>query len=199
MKSKIAQTTVILAGVGLMFSAAALFAADGTAPNQPPSSRPADINDLEITDPAVFLTAVNNINKTKIEMGRLAKERGQSRFVRKLGARMVHDLAILENKTRTLASTKGILLPEVLDDRHQAMIDELATYSGAAFDRHYVEAQIEGHRQAISLLQQVAAENHDRSVREFAANTIPVLQQDLELAEKDVKIMNEAAGVSQGK
>jgi putative membrane protein len=184
----------------LICSAVTLFAADGTSPNQAPSSQPAAINnDLEITDPAVFLTAVNNINKTKIEMGRLARERGQSRSVRKLGARMVHDLSILENRTRTLAANEGILLPEGLDDRHQAMIDELATYSGAAFDRHYVEDQIEGHRQAISLLQQVAAENHDRSVRDFAAHTIPVLRQHLELAEKDVKIINEAAGMPQGK
>jgi putative membrane protein len=199
MKSIIAQTTAILAGAGLMFSAAALLAIDGTVPNQPPSSQPAAINDLEITDPAAFLTAVNNINKTKIEMGRLANERGQSRSVRKLGARMVHDLAILENKTKTLASTEGILLPDGLDDRHQAMIDELATYSGAAFDRHYVEDQIEGHRQTISLFQQVAAENQDLSVRDFAANTIPVLRQHLQLAEKDFKIINEQAGVSQGK
>jgi len=198
MKSKIAQTAAILAGAGLLFSAAALFATDGTGPNQPPSSQPAAINDLENTDPAVFLTSVNNINKTKIEMGRLANERGQSSSVRKLGARMVHDLTILENKTKILASTEGILLPNGLDDRHQAMIGELATYSGSAFDRHYVEDQIKGHRKAISWFQQVAAENHDRSVRDFAANTIPVLQQHLELAEKASKNIKQPPGASPG-
>jgi putative membrane protein len=198
MKSKIAQTTAILAGAGLMFGAAALFAADGAAPNQPPSSQSAAINDLEITDPAVFLTTVNNINKTKIEMGRLARERGQSRSVRKLGARIVRDLTKLENKTKTLAGIDGILLPNGLDDRHQAMIDELAGYSGATFDRHYVEDQIKGHRKAISWLQQVAAENHDRSVRDFALNTIPLLQQHLELFEKASKSFKEPPGATAG-
>jgi putative membrane protein len=199
MKSKIAQITAILAVAGLMSNSAALFATDGPAPNQPTSAQPSAINDLEITAPAVFLTAVNNINRTEIEMSRLARERGQSRSVRKLGARMVQDLTLLEDKTKNLANSDGILLPTVLDDRHQAMIDKLAAYSGAAFDRHYVQDQIEGHRKAISWFQQVAAENHDRSVRDFALNSIPLLQQYLELAEKASRKLKEPLGASAGR
>jgi putative membrane protein len=198
MKSKIARTTAILAGASLMFSATALFATDGTATNQSPSAQQAAIYDLDITDPAVFVTAVNNIIRSKIEMGRLANERGQSSSVRELGAQMVHDLDILENKTKTLASSVGVTLPNVLDSRRQAVIDELAAYSGAAFDRHYVEDQIKDHRKAISWFQQVAAENQDRSVRDFALNTIPVLQQHLQLFEKVSKSIQEPTGASRG-
>jgi predicted outer membrane protein len=61
-----------------------------------------------------------------------------------------------------------------------------------------VEDQIKGHRKAISWFQQVAAENHDRSVRDFAANTIPVLQQHLELAEKASKNIKKPTGASPG-
>jgi len=198
MKSKIAQTAAILAGAGLMFSAAALFATDGTAPNHPPSAPSAAFNDLEINDPAIFLTMVDTINRTEIEMGRLSQERGQSKSVRKLGERMVQDHTVLENRTKNLAITLGIVLHYRVDTKHQAMIDELAAYSGAAFDRHYVEDQIEGHRQAISLFQQVAAENPDRSVRDFALNTIPLLRQHLKLAEKASKNIKEPPGASPG-
>jgi len=46
----------------------------------------------------------------------------------------------------------------------------------------------------------VAAENQDRSVRAFAAGNLPVLQQDLHLAQNDSKtINNEPSGVSQAK
>jgi putative membrane protein len=131
-------------------------------------------------------------------MGRLAKERGQSSSVRELGARMVHDLDILENKAKTLASSIGVTLPDVLDSRHQAMIDELAAYSGEAFDRHYVQEQIKGHRKEISWFQQVAAENQARSVRDFALNTIPVLQQHLQWFEKVSKYIKEPLGASPG-
>jgi len=199
MKSKIAQTAAILAGAGLMFNAVALFATDGTATNQPPSTQTAPITDQEITVPEVFLDAVNNMNLTKIEMGRLARERGQSKSVRKLGTRMVSDLALLENKTKTLAGTLGIIMPFQVNPRHQAMIDELATYSGADFDRHYVEDQIEGHRKAISLFQQVAAENPDRSVRDFALNTLPLLRQHLKLVEKASKDLKEPLAASAAK
>jgi hypothetical protein len=60
LQSQIAQTTAILASAGMMFSAAALFATDGTAPNQPASA----VNDLEITNHAVFLEADNWIRET---------------------------------------------------------------------------------------------------------------------------------------
>jgi putative membrane protein len=131
-------------------------------------------------------------------MGRLANERGQSKSVRKLGKRLVHDHAILENKIKALAIPKDIVLSKVLDIRHQQMVDKLAAYSGAAFDRYYVEDQIKDHQKAIALFQQAAAENQDRSVRDFAANSIPVFQQHLQLAGKDSKIINKPAGASPG-
>jgi len=196
MKSKIARTTAILAGAGLMLSAAALFAMDNIAPFAPPSAQPP--NDMEITDPGRFLEAANIINRTEIEMGRLANERGQSASVRKLGKRMIHDHDILENKLKALAIPKDIVLSKVLDIRHQQMVDKLATYSGTAFDRYYVEDQGKCLQKAIALFQQAAAENQDRSVRDFAANSIPVLQQHLQLAEKDSKIVNEPPSVSPG-
>jgi putative membrane protein len=194
MKSKIAQATVILASAGLLLSAPALFAIDGAGPNQPLSAQPAANSDLNATDPTMFVEAAHNINSTEIEMGRLANERGQSESVRKLGQRMVRDHTMLENRLKALAGAKDIVLSSQLDARHQQMIDELTTYSGAAFDQHYLGCQVNGHQKAIALFQQVAAENQDRSVREFAANTLPILQRHLQLAEKYSNIINEPAG-----
>jgi putative membrane protein len=196
MKSKIARTTAILAGAALMLSAAVLFAMDGIAPFAPPSAQPP--NDMEITDPGRFLEAANIINRTEIEMGRLANERGQSASVRKLGKRMVQDHARLENKLKALATSKDIVLSKQVDIKHQNMIDKLAAYSGSTFDRHYVEDQVMDHQKAIALFQQAAAENQDRSVRDYAPNSIPVLQQHLQLAEKDSKIINQPTGASPG-
>jgi putative membrane protein len=199
MKSKIAQPLAILAGAGLMFNAAVLFATDDTAPNQPPSTPSTAIKDKEVTDPASFCWAAYAINQTGIEMGRLARERGQSQSVRDLGERMVHDYTLLENKIKELARTNGVVLPDLLDAPHQKMLDGLAALSGASFDQHYLEVQIKCHQKAIPLFQLVAAENQDRALRAYAADNIPLLQQDLHLAQNDSKIMNQPAGVSQGK
>ena len=153
---------------------------------------------MEIADPGMFLEAANIINRTEIEMGRLANERGQSESIRKLGERMVQDHTLLEDKLKVLAKVKDIVLSKHLDIKHQKMIDNLAAYSGVAFDRHYVDDQVKAHQKAIALYQQVAAENRDRSVRDLAANSLPVLQQNLQLAEKDSKMMIEPPGASAG-
>jgi putative membrane protein len=153
---------------------------------------------MEITDPGRFLEEANIINRTEIEMGRLANERGQSASERKLGKRTVHDHTLLENKLKALATSKDIVLSKQVDIKHQNMIDKLAAYSGAAFDRCYVAEQVTDHQTAIALFQQAAAENQNRSVRDFAANSIPFLQQHLQLAEKDSKIINQPTGASPG-
>lgn len=179
------RLTAIIAGAGLMLSAPVLFAIDGQT---------AAPNDLKATNPALFMEAANNINRTEIDMGRLAQERGLSPTVRALGARMAQDHTILENKLKTLATTKDVVLPSQLDAQHQKMVDELATYNGEAFDRQYITDQVKGHQKAIALFQDAAAENTDRSVRDFAVNTIPELQHHLQMAEKDSEIVNEPAG-----
>lgn len=192
MKTKFSQTAAILVSASLMFSAPVLLAVDSDSPGQVSSA-----NDLTYTDTALFLEAANNINRTEIEMGRLAHERGQSESIRQLGERTVRDHDALENKLKALAADKGIVLPKLLDARHQKMIDELASYSRADFDRFYVDDQVTGHKHAISLFQQAAAENQDRSVRQFAASAVPILQQHLNWAQKALGAINEPAGAAQ--
>jgi len=198
MKLRIVQIAANLAGTVLMLGAVAVFGNDGVGVNPPAATRPAGITDKEITDPTAFLMAVNNIELAKIEMGRLPKERAQSKSVRELGARVVRDLNQLESQARTLASSLGFGLPNGVDAVQQGIIDKLASFSGTAFDWHYVEDQIKGHGETISWFQQVAAENTDAGVRDFALNTIPLLRQHLQLFETALKGIKQPAGASTG-
>jgi predicted outer membrane protein len=106
---------------------------------------------------------------------------------------------LMEPRLDVLPRTNGDVLPNLLDAPHQKMLDEPAALSGASFDQHYLEVQIKCHSKAIPLFQLLAAENQDRSVRAYAADNIHLLQQDLRLAQNGSKIINEPAGVSQGK
>lgn len=192
MNSIVVKTSIFLAGASMFAITPALFAIDGQVPPSPSGVQAGST--LKLTNPALFMEAANNINRTEIEMGRLAEERGQAKAVRNLGARMVHDHAILENKLKTLATRTDVVLPKQLDAKHQKLVDELNAYTGEAFDRHYVNDQIRGHQKAIALFQDAAAENTQRSVREFAQQTIPILKEHLALSEQAADEVNEPAG-----
>lgn len=198
MKLHIAKTTAILAGAGLLLSSSA-FAIDGganlngdrTDQQVVPSTAGTGLN---AGDPALFINAANNINMAEIQMGRLARERGQSQTVRQLGEHMVQDHTMLEAKLKAVASAKDIVLPTQLDAKHQKKFDELASLSGAAFDRQYLDMQVKGHQKAISLFQQAAAENTEPAVRDLAKSALPQLQEHLQMAQRDAGVINEPAG-----
>jgi putative membrane protein len=198
MKLNIVQSTIVLAGTGLMLGAAALFAADGPISFHRPSASMPVMSSLKISDSGEFLEAANMINLTEIEMGRLVYERGQSKSIRKLGERMVHDHSIMENQLKALAAARDIVLSTGLDVQHQQRVDELASCSRAAFDRHYAEDKVKFLPKEISLFEQEAGENEGRSVRDFAANTLPVLEELLQWADRDSQVFNPPVALVRG-
>jgi len=62
---------------------------------------------------------------------------------------MVTDHGKAGDELKTVAATKQITLPTMPDPEHKAMHDQLATLSGAEFDRAYVRDMVAGHRKAV--------------------------------------------------
>ncbi len=66
----------------------------------------------------------------------------------------------------------------------QKMESRLAGLSGERFDRSYIKGQIHAHEAMLKLFQAEADEGRDRDLKAFAAQTVPVIQQHLSLAEQ---------------
>ena len=60
---------------------------------------------------------------------------------------------------------------------------ELSQLTGAAFDRRFLEIQVEHHQLSIERYQQMANSQQDSDLREFARDTLPTLQQHLQKAQ----------------
>lgn len=119
-----------------------------------------------------------------VEIGRLATERAASAEVKHFAQRMVADHGRSSGELKTLAQHKDFTLPTELDAAHKQTRDRLATLSGAAFDRAYMDVMRTDHRKDVEAFRQQSRSGRDPDVKAFAAKSLPTLESHLQLAER---------------
>lgn len=95
-------------------------------------------------------------------------------------------------KLMQIAEDKGIQLPQQVDKKHQKIMDKMADMSGANFDKEYLDAQVKDHKKAIKVFEKQAEDGRDPALKQFAAETLPTLQEHLKMAQDLRKKMAKA-------
>ncbi len=95
---------------------------------------------------------------------------------------MVEDHGKANEQLASIAQQKGIELPQDLPEEAQQLQDELQQKSGPEFDQAYMAAMVEDHEKAVALFEQQAGSGEDADLRSFAEETLPVLQEHLDMA-----------------
>ena len=129
-----------------------------------------------------FLHQAMEINLTEIAMGELALRRGSSEDIRTYGGTLVIDHIANGGEVIALSRSMGIEPPKMAPGGEMAVHDQLMNLDGADFDQTFVRRMIDGHRDAIALFQDKAAE--DGPVGDYAEETLPTLEGHLQLAEQ---------------
>ena len=122
-------------------------------------------------------------------LGLTPEQNELSDAVGQFGRRMVHDHSDVNQELRQLASSKGVMVPQSLDEKDAAERDRLSKLSGREFDVAYMPDMVRDHKEDVSEFQKMAEKAQDPDVRAFAAKTLPMLQDHLRLAEQDEKIV----------
>ncbi len=120
---------------------------------------------------------------TEVQLGRLATQRAGDPAVRDFGQRMVTDHGNANAQLMRLAQQEGIALPTDMSPQHRALYDRLAQLSGPDFDRSYMRSMVDDHTKDVADFQREAQQGRDPAVRGWAAQTLPVLQEHLRLAQ----------------
>jgi putative membrane protein len=111
-------------------------------------------------------------------MGRLAMERGGSPGVQNLGRELVNTHTELSDHLRDIARNEhNVVLPPMgqLTPTQRAEYDRLSMLSGPDFDRAFLSAILRLQEQTISSFNNEAVNGQDTGIREFANETIPLL------------------------
>jgi len=129
----------------------------------------------------------------EVKLGQLAEEKGSSPAVKNFGRRMVQDHSKANNELKDVTSKENIPLPNEMDKSDQATYDRLSKLSGDAFDRAYARDMVKDHSKDVSEFQNEAKNGKDESIKNFAAQTLPTLQNHLDQARQMEHAVNQSS------
>ena len=118
----------------------------------------------------------------EVELGRVAAQKGTSEAVKQFGQRMVDDHSKANTELMTLAQSKGITLPTTLDDKHRSELTKISAMTGAEFDRAYSKMMLSDHKKDVSEFEKQSTRGTDPDLKAFATQTLPTLQEHLQMA-----------------
>lgn len=118
----------------------------------------------------------------EVELGKLAQQKASSDGVKQLGQKLVQDHTKANDQLKDVATKAGITVPDTLDPKHQSMVDKLSALSGNAFDKAFTKDAVKDHEQDIKMFKEEAQNGTNPSVKNFASETLPVLQEHLSMA-----------------
>jgi len=131
-----------------------------------------------MSDKEFLLTAAQG-GMTEVQLGKLAQEKGASADVKQFGSHMDMDHSKANAELKTVAAKEGVTIPDTLDAKHQAMVDRMSKLSGSAFDRAYVHAMVKDHEKTAAVFRQASTSAKDPDVKNFAATTLPTIENHL--------------------
>jgi len=146
---------------------------------------------IKAGDKSFVLTAAAG-GLAEVELGQLARERGDSEAVKKLSQHMVDDHTRLNNELSQLASKKGVALPAEPMAKHKAIKEALAKLSGPTFDKQYVREMVKDHEADIAAFQKEADQGKDSDLVTWVKQSLPTLQAHLAMAKDAEAKVNKA-------
>jgi putative membrane protein len=136
----------------------------------------------------------------EVELGKLASEKASSDEVKKFGQRMVADHSKANDQLKQVASRVGVTLPDKLNPKDQATKDRLSKLSGEPFDAAYMRDMVKDHTKDLAEFRHESQSAKNDDVKNFAAQTLPTLQDHLQRAKSIApKEKREARNESKGK
>ena len=148
---------------------------------QPTSPAPAVQPDRVTAEDREFLAAAIRAGLAEVQLAGLALERSQDVLVRGFAARLVREHRAANRQLLSLAVAAGMMAPARMDQRHQALYQQLARLAGNAFDRRYMQGRVRDHEAAVALFATEATRPRG-PVDALAGQLLPMLRRHLELA-----------------
>jgi putative membrane protein len=163
---------------GLLWSASTTVALAQTAA---PPEAPATLNAIDFN----FVGQANLGAPFQVDSGRLAETKATSAAIRSCADLMVTTHIPVVDALNVILKQKNITPSStLLHGAYDAMIFTLKADHGAAFERNYVNGQVEYQKGNAALFEQEIQNGADPELKEFARQTLPKIVDHLQRAEK---------------
>lgn len=131
----------------------------------------------------IFLHEVAGAGMTEVQFGELALQNAGSAEVKGFAQQMINDHSRSNARLSSLVAGTEIKLPTALNGTYKTKHTELQKLRGSAFDRAYMQAQVEDHKKVIQMLEYQASAGKDPQLKAFATETLPTTRHHLDMAQ----------------
>jgi putative membrane protein len=167
-------------GLSCALLSSAVAMAQAAAPPEAPEA-PATLNAVDFN----FVGQANLGAPFQIDSGRLAETKGTSAAIRRYADLMVTSHIPVVDALNVILKRKNVTPSNtLLHGAYDAMISTLESDHRAAFDRDYVNGQVEYQKGNAALFEQEIQNGTDPDLKEFARQTLPKIVDHLQRAEK---------------
>jgi len=142
---------------------------------------------------AHFAKAAAQGGMAEIQLGKLAADRGSNSVVKAFGERMVAQHGAAGDQLKAASQQANIVLPSTVSSKDQQIYDRLARLNGSDFDRAYADDMVRDHEQDLNEFQNEANNGKNSSIRAFAAQTVPMIQEHLNQAREMQKAVSQTS------
>ena len=168
-------TTGVAAAAVLLSSGVTAMAQQPTTPGTTSSTT---MESLSAGDRQFVLDAVR-VSERDVELGELAKEKGQSISVKELGARMVVEHGRIARELKQLALNKGLRVGDTKRPEEPSY-DMLTKLSSPGFDKAYLAGMAKDQEQDVAEFRRMSEQGQDPDLKAWAARTLPTLEGQLQ-------------------
>lgn len=157
-----------------------------TAASGANSSSSGTVSNLSAADKEFVMKAALG-GMAEVQMGQTASQKGQSPEVKAFGARMVTDHSRANDELKQMATTKGLTVPSDVDAKHKKTAEAIAAKNGKAFDKAYMTDMVKDHEEDVKEFEKESKGAQDADLKNWAAKTLPTLQEHLRMARDTAK------------
>ncbi|MGB8782143.1 MAG: DUF4142 domain-containing protein [Terriglobales bacterium] len=130
-----------------------------------------------------FISSAAEANLAEIDTAKMVIQKSSDPAVKDFANRMATDHTQANEKLANVAEMNGIKLPTEPGITERNQKSELQKLSGAKLDDAYLRDELQGHKEAISAFENEIEHGRNQEVKNYAAQTLPTLQDHIRIAE----------------
>ncbi len=138
-----------------------------------------------MTNAEHFAQELKSSGQFEIESSTVALQKSRNDDLKKFAQKMIDDHKAADQKL--MDTLKQANLPEPkysMLGEHRDLLFQLTASDGVAFDRRYVQDQIQAHNQAVKLLTTYSKRGDNDALKQLASSLLPTIQEHLKMAEE---------------
>jgi putative membrane protein len=131
-----------------------------------------------------FLMQAAQDSLGEIELCELALEKSESDDIKQFAQQMIDEHGKLGQDIEQLCQRKKVAVPSDAGKEHEASIQKMSKLSGSAFDKKFIEQNVQDHEKDIKVFNHYAEQGDDADIKSLAKNAVKMLSSHLDMAKQ---------------